>query len=398
MFGKKVVVVGSMNCMPTEYAIALAHLGADVINYYDAGPNDSLSNPFLRYPRIADYINVKFEKIRYDHPLYYIASVLIHYSMIKRLKQADIVILSGPAISLGRFLKGKRKVIAIGYGDDISLFCNSSWPVFNFQRRSFIAKLIFGWILLCLQKYFVYLQRLGLISCEFYSYFVPGIDIKTDAILNNLVPSGGAIRLSRFAINLNNVPIIRDTCIKKINARLKVIFPVRFNSSSVMFADKGWKKFINSANNYIKTRKKNIGDVAFICFNKGDQVAEAKIKIKDLSIDKYFYWFDVVPFYDLYSMINDSDVVVDQLGEQWIGVGLWGGLLGKPVISNLSNVMKEDMFKDSYFLHAENSDQFCHHLLSCESLDFLKQASIVNPSIVRKRFSIENEIEQWLNP
>ena len=395
--GKNVVVVGSMNCMPTEYSIVLAELGANVIHYYDAEPNDSLSNPLLRYPTITKVKNLSLKKLKCRHTMHFIASRLLHSSITDELKSADIVILSGPAISLARFLKRNRVVIAIGYGDDISAFCNPEWPFFNFKRRSLFQRIMFGWILFLLQKYFVCLQRRGLSSSTIYSYFIPGLDIRTDLILSNLIRSNKPTRVSRYSISTKNVPELKDSLVKKIDARLKVIFPVRFSSSSVMFADKGWRNFINYANSYIEAKKKDFEAVAFICFNKGDQVDEAKIALKALSIDRYFHWFDVVPFHDLYSMMNDSDVVVDQLGDQWVGVGLWGGLLGKPVICNLSTKAKRDMFRDSYFLHASNREQFCDHLSQCESLEFVNGAKKINPLVVNERFSIEKEIDQWLN-
>lgn len=383
--------------MPTEYAIALAELEANVVHYYDAEPTDSLSNPKLRYPGIIKVANLKLKELKYRHPMHYIASILLHSSIIEELKSADIAILSGPAISLARFLNERCTVIAIGYGDDISAFCNPEWPFFNFKRRSLFQRIMFGWVLFLLQRYFVCLQRRGLSSSTIYSYFVPGLDVRTDLILSNLIQSNKPRRVSRYSISTKNVPELKDSLVKKIDARLKVIFPVRFSSSSVMFADKGWRNFINYANSYIEAKKKDFEAVAFICFNKGDQVDEAKRAIQALSIDRYFHWFDVVPFNDLYSMMNDSDVVVDQLGDQWVGVGLWGGLLGKPVICNLATSEKRDMFRDSYFLHASNSDQFCDHLSHCESMEFIGEARRVNPLVVKERFSIEKEINQWLN-
>jgi glycosyltransferase involved in cell wall biosynthesis len=136
-------------------------------------------------------------------------------------------------------------------------------------------------------------------------------------------------------------------------------------------------------------------NAAFFCFNKGEDVNEAKQYARQLNVDEKIRWLDVVPFGDLFSLMNDVDVIVDQLGEQWLGVGMWGALLGKPVISNLSNSFINEKFRDACFLHAENADQFASQLQKCESVEFRVKARRDNSKFACNKLSLESEFDAW---
>ena len=42
---------------------------------------------------------------------------------------ADIILLSGPSISLARLIQNEgKKIVALSYGNDISHYCNRAWP------------------------------------------------------------------------------------------------------------------------------------------------------------------------------------------------------------------------------------------------------------------------------
>jgi hypothetical protein len=388
-------VVGSMNCMPTEYAVLLSNRGWKVLHYIDANSADSLSNPLIRHKNYIEISNICYSFMRFKHPFYFLLSTIFHRRLITQLNMSNLIILSGASISLARFIKNinKKTVLALGYGDDLSVFCNMAWPLARLSQRGFWAKLFFGWFVFILQNWFVNIQRKGLSACTHVAYFPTGFDPKTDKLLNELIKDDAPQRLTRYSINTDNLPILKPTFLATEQVGMKVMFPVRFSSSSDIFLGKGWKVFLDGVACYLKLRPKT--NIKFYCFNKGDLVDEAKEYAKHLGVDNNIMWLNVVPFDILYSYMNDVDVIVDQLGDQWLGVGMWGALLGKPVISNLSKPAIRDKFSGSRFLHAEDAQQFAMQLISCESLEFRLNTAKINTNFAIEKLSLKNEFDTW---
>lgn len=389
------IVVGSMNCMPTEYAKLLARRGWLVTHYSDADANDTLSNPLLRHKGITNTVNLTVHKLRFTHPISYLFPNLFHRRLVAELNESDLVILSGAAISLARLIKrtNEKDVIAIGYGDDVSVLCNIEWPSTRLNQRGFFSRITFGGLTFLLHARLVTLQRAGLGSCTHFAYFPKDFDDKTDKMLCGITKGDTPKRLSRYSISTDNLPKLHVSPLAKVKADMKVMFPVRFSSSSEVFLGKGWRIFIEGVDAFIRLRTEV--DVVFYCFNKGDMLDEAKEYARYLGVDSKIQWLNVVPFEDLFSLMNDVDVIVDQLGEQWLGVGMWGALLGKPVISNLSNPSIQEKFKGSCFLHALNAQQFALQLQACESADFRLRARETNTRFAFEKLSLEAEFDTW---
>ena len=392
---KMVVIVGSMNCMPTEYAMLLSKQGWKVFHYIDANANDALSNPLLSNRYTEDSIEFNISKMKFKHPLSFLLPNLLHRKILTELNMCDLVFLSGASISLARLIKKQdsRKVLALGYGDDLSVFCNTEWPLARLKQRSWATKFLFGWLVFFLQILLVSFQRKGLAACTHVAYFPQGFDKKTDIILNELIRDNKPQRLTRYSISTANVPVLQSTFLSTKKMGMKVMFPVRFSSSSDIFLGKGWKIFIEGVASYVKIRPNT--DTIFYCFNKGDLLDEAKIYALNLGVENKIEWLDVVPFDILYSYMNNVDVIVDQLGDQWLGVGMWGALLGKPVISNLSKPSIEEKFSGSFFLHAADAQQLSSQLISCESLEFRAHAAEINTRFAIDKLSLESEFLTW---
>src|SRR5258708_32185059 len=163
----KALVIGSMNCMPTEYAILLTKYCEEVVHYYDADGNDTLSNPTIRWGDKSRERTrgISLKKIFIRHHLSYLLPRLFHYKLVSQLNRADLVILSGPSISLARLVKGSgKKIIALSFGSDISLYCNPAWPAMAVEKMRGI-KAIIKPQLIFLKSLFVKLQTAGLRSC-----------------------------------------------------------------------------------------------------------------------------------------------------------------------------------------------------------------------------------------
>jgi hypothetical protein len=121
----------------------------------------------------------------------------------------------------------------------------------------------------------------------------------------------------------------------------------------------------------------------------------AKKIITESGFSDKFMWLEVVQFDELFSLMNDVDVVVDQLGGQYIGQGMWAGLLGKPVITSISQPAQEAKFKNTFFLHASNSNEFIVQLEKCLSEEYRLDAIMVNKKFVAEKLSLEKEFYGW---
>ncbi len=239
----------------------------------------------------------------------------------------------------------------------------------------------------------VSIQKNGLACCSHVSYFPVGHDIIADLIISDLSTRFGLVRLARHSISIDNLPAVKPTFLSRRPSRFKVLFPVRFSPSDAISFDKGWRCFIDGAINFLSFYP--LEKVEFYCFEKGQCVNDAKKIIFDSGFSDSFTWLNTVPFHELYSLFNDSDVVVDQLGNHIIGQGLWAALLGKPVITNLGNDIDRLKLEGSCVLHAANPLQFSEQLAVCLQPEFKFLAMQLNPIAILKHYSLEAEFNAW---
>ena len=391
----RALVIGSMNCMPTEYAVLLKKYYDEVIHYYDGRESDSLSNPLIRWgvkskERLKGIV---VRRVFFSHYLFFIFPKIFHLNLVWQLGQADLILLSGPSISLARLVKvaGGKKVIALSYGSDLSLFCNPQWPGMTGRKTSGLR----GRIVLylgSLKKLFLRLQTAGLKSCSHYSYFVEGIDPPTDAMLSQILAGAARpARLPRYSISLDilddlagpdPVPHLKDV--------YKILFPVRFCEDELL-GNKGWRLLFDGLQKYRLMSKR-----AFrcICFRKGDHV-EAAAYAEKLGIDDLIEWADVVPFDTLKQYYRSADVVVEQLGSHWIAQGLFVMVLGKPVIGRVATAKQAEFFRGSGLLEVSDVDSIVVQLMNCESAEYREAAGTLGRSFVPAKASIESEFLRW---
>ncbi|WP_341885276.1 hypothetical protein [Synechococcus sp. UW140] len=384
-----------MNGMPAEYAVMLARKNWRVINYVDCKEDDSLSSPYLRFPGISNTPNLNIKFIGVKHPFWFLFPSRSRNLILADLRRADLCFLSGASISLASNLYKypAKPVVALCYGDDITLLANKAWPFKRFLKHSFWPRLLYGWLVFLIHLWIVNRQKKGLACCSHAAYFPAGHDIIADKILSDASTRFGLIRLARHSISIDNLPTVKPTFLSRRPSRQKVLFPVRFSPADSISFDKGWKCFIDGAITFLSSYP--LEKVEFYCFEKGPCVDDAKKIIFDSGLSDNFTWLNTVPFHELYSLFNDSDVVVDQLGNHVIGQGLWAALLGKPVITNIGNDIDRLKLEGSCVLHAANSLQFSEQLAVCLQPEFKFLAMQLNPKVILKHYSLEAEFNDW---
>jgi glycosyltransferase involved in cell wall biosynthesis len=391
----KAVVVGSMNCMPTEYAILLKKYCEEVIHFYDADKHDALSNPTIRWGERSKERTqgISLRRVVIHHHLSYLFPRLFHFRLISRLNNADLIVLSGPSISLARLLKKPGKtIIALSYGNDISLFCNPAWPEMAVSEVQGMKR-AFKPVLRVLKAIFVGLQINGLRSCTHYSYFIEGIDPEVDSLLKRiLVGINNQIRLPRYSINTDTLQQ-NSACLSNVYPKnmYKILFPVRFSEGNELIGDKGWRILFDGLKKY-----RALGEKKFVCvcFKKG-AYSEAQSYAREIGIDDCIAWQDVVPFDTLVHYYRNADVVIEQLGTHIIGQGLYAMALGKPVVGRVSTEKQIEFFKESGLLSVDGVDSLVTHLVECESESYREKIGKKSREFVLARATIESEFRQW---
>ena len=390
----KAIVVGSMNCMPTEYAILLKKYCEEVVHYYDGAKHDTLSNPTIRWSDKSREMTrgVSLRKIFINHYLSYLLPRLFHYKLVSQLNRADLVILSGPSISLARLVKGsKKKIIALSYGSDVSLFCNPAWPEMAVPKERGIRGLITPHLRLFKSR-FVKLQIAGLKRCTHYSYFIAGIDPGTDSLLDRIfVGVNHPIRLPRYSIGLDILDMdSHANPLSHLNDTYKILFPVRFCADELL-GNKGWRLLFDGLKKYrYLSRKKFV----CVCFRKGTYF-EAQAYAKEIGVDDIIEWQDVVPFDSLVQYYRSADVVIEQLGSHWIAQGLFAMALGKPVIGRVATEKQGEFFEGSGLLAVNDAESLAEQLVNCESESFRKEIGNKSRAFVRVKAAIEPEFMKW---
>lgn len=390
----KATIIGSMNCMPTEYAILLKKYCSIVVHYYDADKDDLLSNPKNRWGEKSNerISGVFLKSIIYRHYLFYIFPKIFHKDMIVDICTSELVILSGPSISLARLIsKENKKIVALSYGSDISLFCNPTWPSMIITKHKYFRKIIIM-ILKELKQIFSKYQILGLRNCTHYSYFIPGVDHNTDKLIENIfLNSPEPIRLNRYSVGLDVLEIKSEfKPLSHIENIYKIVFPVRFCADE-MLGNKGYKTLFDALKIYkLKERKL----FKCVCFKKGEYKI-AQNYAKKIGIDDVVEWHEIVSFNYLIEYYRSADIIIEQLGTHMIGQGLFAMLLGKPVIGRLISKFQEDFFSGSGFLNVDDSDSLTDKIIYCETLEKRNEIGEISRNFILNNASIEKEFLKW---
>ena len=390
---ERALVIGSMNCMPTEYALLLKDHCREVVHYYDAADSDSLSNPRIRWGAASRKRTegIIIRKMYVRHYLSFLLPRLLHQNLLNEMENADLILLSGPAISLASHIPlGKKTIIGLSYGGDVSIFCDREWPHKALPKARNIRGLIASQ-LNALKAKFVELQIAGLRSCTHYSYFIPGFDTKTDALLDEvLAGSSTKVRLPRYSIGLDLLEYEVGTKLSSHADKYKILFPVRFCEDE-LFGDKGWRLLFDGLKRF---KQKTKTEFICICFEKGNYHA-ARNYAAELGLGDLIEWHRVVPFDTLVQYYHAADVVVEQLGSHWIAQGLFAMALGKPVIGRLSTPAQRVFFTGSGLLSIENVDSLVECLAQCESESFRAEIGREARAFVPANAAIGPEFLGW---
>lgn len=333
----KIVFLGNMNNLPFCIAKGLKEKGFDISFIVDAEKYFLLDRPeswdnemINHYPAwiIEQPLGEKMRTFKFAFPQ------LCFKKRIAYLNSFDVVVLNGHWISLGAFLKKEKCIVNIFAGYDLDVLADfkqvntfhrslkQSAGIINKVMPFFLADIFF--------KRLISFQRKGIQRAGMVNYYATGINPDGDKLLNEIKAGQTFKRLEHRGFDCNKFPY-------KAPAERKpfvILNITRFFYLNNRNSNKRNDIMIKGIGSFLKANKINAGKVEIIFFNKGEDLAAAKILCNEYGLTPFIQWQPQVSVEGLNSYFEYCDVAFDQLGKQWVGAGLFSMLTGRPVIAN----------------------------------------------------------------
>lgn len=328
-----------MNNLPFYFASEFKARGYDVTFITDAPPQNLLDRPESwktelknAYPEwIKEMILPdNFKAFKFCAPLIYLNKY------IRLVNQYDIIFLNGFWISLAKYVKPEKQVVAIfaGYDLDILADYNSTGYLTNgfYEASSSLArKIVPKQLVKKLFKKVITQQRQGIRKASIVNYYPSGINPASDKLLNDIKTGQQFHRLELRGFDCDNFPYKEpDTANKKFT----ILNITRFFYQNERNDNKRNDIMIRGIGLFLKQNNVTPADVEIIFFEKGDDVMDAKKLCDENGLASFTNWQKPIAAEELNNYFARCHVAFDQLGNQWVGAGLFSMLTGRPLIAN----------------------------------------------------------------
>jgi glycosyltransferase involved in cell wall biosynthesis len=333
----KIVFFGNMNNLPYYIAKGLRQKGLDITFIVDVDKNYLLDRPESwdkelqnGYPNwiVEQPLSEKLRTFKFAFP------GLCFKKRIQFLNNFDAVVLNGHWIALGSFLRKDIAVANIFAGFDLDILADfnqanhfhrslkSAGGIVNRLMPFFIADIFF--------KKLISFQRKGIQRATAINYFPTGINPASDKLLNSIKAGQQFSRLELRGFDCNKFEY--KAPIKK--SSFVILNITRFFYLNNRNSNKRNDIMIKGIGSFIKKNAVSAGDIEIIFFNKGEDLTAAKALCDANGLSPFIQWKPQVTVEELNEYFAYCDVAFDQLGEQWIGAGLFSMLTGRPLIAN----------------------------------------------------------------
>ena len=331
----KYAFLGNMNNMGFVLAREMKKQNLDVTLFIDADRDYILDRPESFDPDIRmpfpDWIieldGAQKKKIQRPFLLFFQKK-----TCLKLLEDFDVIILNGYWISLGKFIPRQKKVIIFFAGFDLDVLGDlNSVDYFLRQQKSSLLTRILRPLLKLKYKAVIKQHRSGITRADGINYFPKGINPAGDAIIDALKAGTVYKRLALRGFPFDNIryqPFLKKDKFTILNFTRFFFLDTHRNDNKrndIMIA--GIAEFVRS--NKVSTH-----DCEIVFIEKGEDLEEAKKMCDELGISEFIMWKAQMSHLELNALIVESDVVFDQLGNQWMGYGIVAMSLGRPVIAN----------------------------------------------------------------
>lgn len=398
----RIVFLGNMNNLTFYPARELKKRGFDVTFIVDVDKNILLDRPeswdktlSSTYP---DWIKEmvlpdRLKGLKFSMPLIYLKKY------IRLINEYDVVFLNGLWISLAQYIKPGKKVVAIfaGYDLDVLADYNSAGYLTNnfYQSAPAYMKVIPHFIPQLLFKKLIGLQRQGVKRAEIVNYYSTGINPAADKLLNDIKAGQTFKRLEYRGFDCDKFPY-REPVMD--NKKFTILNITRFFYLTKRNDNKRNDIMIRGIGNFLKTNQLTPADVDILFFEKGDDIADAKKLCDQYGLTPFIHWQQQTSAEDLNNYFARCDVAFDQLGEQWIGAGLFSMLTGRPVIANGRPEVFEKLFNEKApVCQATNEEEVANWLTRLYAERHLvKEIGLASRNYVLKHYSIEATVAYYI--
>ena len=379
---KVIVFMGSMNAMPMMYALELKRLGYEVIYFVDAPRKDSLSRPECHFPEISyPYPNWIVELVLPSQillPLFPRIFAAQYQRKIRHLTNKGLAcfILNGFFCSLAPYLSGSVSKIGLSHGSDLDVWANTEDA--DILAQSFKGRSIFKYlprlISNALIKYVVNKQFTGFSRVDRVVYFPRGFSVRGDKVIHRLTALG-VRHVPRYDASFEQFQG-QSREFKEQSEKLEIFSVVRFIFRTFPDGDPGSNKGNDLIIEGIAKYHSLNPNLCVHFVEKGEDVRYAKELCRTFGLESVVVWHKEMPFKELLVLFGRSDICFDQLGEHWIGAGMYALFLGKPLIANVGSAVKSGVWPiDNPVCSARNSDEVCEWLVRLENSELRRKLS-----------------------
>lgn len=328
---------GTMNAMPMAYALDLRARGWDVTYLVDVPRDDTLSRPEYKFSSIDyPYPSWIVERPVRSQLLAALAPSLGLRDIVRMLRAADVVFLSGLYLCLAPLLRPEQKKIFLSYGADLDSWCD----IENVDRTARIfAERIGHFVARHLVRYAVRRMVQSLRCVDLVVTFPRGLSPAADQVLDRELAGSRARRVTRHDISFADLPSPDRLRTAPPGPVLKIICGTRHtfraHPSTSETENKGTDIIIRGLGTYARTPGAMPIEVLF--FEKGLDLAEAKALCVECGIDSSVTWHAQIPFTQYIELHQQHHIAFDQLGTHIVGTGMYAMYLGMAVIANARN-------------------------------------------------------------
>lgn len=332
----KIAFVGNSNNMPYIYAKEMKMRGLDVTLLLDRPKLYGLDRPESMDPKYVELgLPPWIKELKWIFPSRYISSSfpsLFYRGLINELKNYDIIFFNGNLISLGQFIEKGKVVINIFSGADLDIAADYRsrelvvQSIHDFTFSKIVPKVLIEWLF----PRFIANQRKGIKRADLVNYYPTGMFPEGDKLLLEIMEGKPFVRMEHRGTDCSK---FNYQPIDPAKETFTILSFVRFYYLTDSNDNKKNDVMINGISKFL-SRNKLKRPVEIIFFEKGNDLAAAKKLCEEMGLSPYVKWIGIVSLHDLTEYMKLSDVVFDQLGDQFIGGGLHSMLVGRPLIAN----------------------------------------------------------------
>lgn len=399
---KKVVFLGNMNNLPYYFASELKKRGIDITFIVDADKNNLLDRPESWDNKLANtypewikeiLLTNNLKAFKFSLPLIYLKRY------INLINQYDIIFLNGFWISLAKYIKPGKKVVAVFAGYELDILANYNsinYLCDNFyQSSATLKKLIPRFITRLLFKKLIELQQQGIKNTQVINYYPTGINPDADKLLNEIKAGQIFKRLELRGFDCDKFPY-REPLAE--NKKFTILNVTRFFYLNNRNDNKRNDIMIKGIGRFLKSNAVTPTDVEILFFEKGDDLAEAKVLCDQYGLTPFINWQQQTSVEELNNYFAACDVAFDQLGVQWVGAGLFSMLTGRPLIANGRPDVFEKLTNEKSPICQANSEEEVEVWLTklYKERYLIKEIGITSRNYVLRHYNINSTIDYFV--